>query len=140
MVVSREVVAARLRRLEQCLRRLRGLAAMPLDQYLADVDVQAIAERHLQVAAQCLLDIGNHILAEESLGTPDDAAGILDLLSRAGAVPAELHQRVRGLAGFRNVLVHDYLAVDQRFVHGLLQRLDDLAELGRVLGEHAART
>jgi uncharacterized protein YutE (UPF0331/DUF86 family) len=109
---------------------------MPLDQYLADEDAHAIAERHLQVAAQCLLDIGNHVVAEQSLGTPDDAAGILDVLAAAGAIPGDLHARVRGLAGFRNVLVHDYLAVDQRFVHGLLGRLDDLTELGRVLGEH----
>ena len=34
--------------------------------------------------------------------------------------------RLEGLAGFRNVLVHEYAAVDLRRVHAGLDRLDDL--------------
>ena len=33
--------------------------------------------------------------------------------------------RLEGLAGFRNVLVHEYAAVDLRRVHAGLDRLDD---------------
>lgn len=137
MVVSREVAASRLRRLEHALARLRKLAELTPESYLADEDAQALAERHLQVAAQCLLDLGNHIVAEEALGSPEDAEGVLDCLARSGVVPPALHSRVRGLGGFRNILVHDYLDVDHQRVRELLGRLDDLAELGRVLGAHA---
>lgn len=140
MVVSREVAATRLRRLERALARLRRIAALPLDRYLADEDSQALAERHLQVAAQCLLDVGNHIIAEEALGSPEDVKGILDCLRAAGILSADLHARVKGLGGLRNILVHDYLGVDHRRVHALLGRLDDLADLGRALGEHADKT
>lgn len=139
MVISREITASRLRRLEQSVKRLTELAGVPLDEYLADGDARAIAERHFQIAAQCLLDIGNHIVAEKGLGTPDDARGILDCLERAGIVPRELHERSRGLAGFRNVLVHDYIDIDHRTVHALLQRVGDLVELGRVLGDYVER-
>lgn len=139
MVVSRELAANRLRRLERALARLRRLAATPIDAYLADEDAQTLAERHLQIATQCLLDLGNHIIAEEALGSPGDAEDVLTCLARAGIVDAALHARVRGLGGFRNLLVHDYLAVDHRLVHALLGRLDDLAELGRVLGAHAQK-
>ena len=114
MVISREIAASRLRRLEQSVKRLTALADMPLDEYLADADAHAIAERHFQIAVQCLLDIGNHIVAEQGLGTPDAASGIL-------------------------VLVHDYLEIDHRTVHGLLQRVGDLVELGRVVGDYIDR-
>ncbi len=139
MVVSREVAASRLRRLEQCVKRLSQLAAPSLDDYLKNGDAQIIAERQFQIAAQCLLDLANHIIAEQGLGTPEDAHGILDCLVRAGIVPAELHERTRGLAGFRNILVHDYLAVDHRIVHALLQRVGDLIEFGKVLGDYVER-
>ena len=88
MVVSREIAASRLRRLERCVKRLARLGQMPLDAYLADEDAQAIAERSFQVAAQCLLDLGNHIVAEGSLGTPEDSHEILDCLARSGVIPS----------------------------------------------------
>ncbi len=134
MVVSPEIAASRLRRLEQCVKRLSRLAGMPLKAYLDDRDAQAIAERNFQVATQCLLDLGNHIIAEEGLGTPEDGPGILDCLAGAGIISPEIHRRTRGLAGFRNILVHDYLAIDHQIVHGLLQRVDELVELGKALG------
>jgi len=35
-------------------------------------------------------------------------------LSKYGILPAEFTERIRGLAGFRNVLVHEYLTVTRR--------------------------
>jgi len=48
LVVSPEVTAARLRRLDRCVQRLRRLAEMPRESYLADEDAKALAERHFQ--------------------------------------------------------------------------------------------
>jgi uncharacterized protein YutE (UPF0331/DUF86 family) len=140
LVVSREVTAARLRRLDRCVQRLRRIAAMPLEAYLADEDAQALAERHFQVAVQCLLDMANHIVAEHGLGSPEDAEELLACLAVANAIPRALYERVRGLAGFRNILVHDYLAVDHHVVHRLLGRLDDLLDLARALDEYVQRS
>lgn len=137
--MSPEVTAARLRRLDRCVQRLRRLAAMPLEAYLADADAQALAERHFQIAVQCLLDMANHIVAEQGLGSPEEAEDLFACLAAAGAIPAPLHDRARGLAGFRNILVHDYLAVDHHIVHTLLGRLDDLVEVARALDDYARR-
>jgi hypothetical protein len=35
--------------------------------------------------------------------------------------------------------LHDYLRVDHRIVHGLLQRLDDLIQLARTLDDYVRR-
>jgi uncharacterized protein YutE (UPF0331/DUF86 family) len=139
LVVSPEITAVRLRRLDRCVQRLRRLAGMGLAAYLGDEDAQALAERHFQIAVQCLLDMANHIVAEQGLGSPEGTEELLDCLAAAGVIPAPLHERVRGLAGFRDILVHDYLAVDHEIVHGLLGRLDDLVELARALDGYARR-
>lgn len=112
---------------------------MPRDVYLADEDARTLAERHLQVAVQGLLDLGSHIVAEAGFGSPDDAEGVFECLASEGAIPPDLHARTRGLGGFRNILVHDYLEMDHELVHGFLGQLDDLVELARALGEFARR-
>ncbi len=139
MVVSPEVTAARLRRLERSVKRLRPFGALPIEAYLRDEDAQAITERHFQVAVQCVLDMANHIVAELGLGSPEDMEALIACLATAGALPAPLHDRIRGMAGFRNILVHDYLDVDHRIVHGLLGRLDDLIDAARALDDYARR-
>ena len=140
MVVSPEVTAARLRRLERSVKRLRRFAAMPLETYLGDDDAQALTERHFQVAVQCVLDMANYIIAEQGLGSPEDAEELIGCLAACGALPAPLHERLRGLAGFRNILVHDYLDIDHHIVHRLLGRLDDLVDAARALDDYARRT
>ena len=52
--------------------------------------------------------------------------GLGETVSRLRAwLPDATAARLEGLAGFRNVLVHEYAAVDLRRVHAGLDRLDD---------------
>ncbi|MEO8277345.1 MAG: HepT-like ribonuclease domain-containing protein [Thermoanaerobaculia bacterium] len=49
-------------------------------------------------------------------------------------LPQVFAERFRGIAGFRNVLVHGYLEVDLRIVEEMLaSRLDDYREFARHL-------
>jgi len=51
-----------------------------------------------------------------------------------GVLPADFARYLAPLAGFRNILVHEYLAVDWDEVYQTLHRLEDLerfAELTR---------
>ena len=79
-------------------------------------------------------------VAEEGLGSPEDADDVFACLETAGAVAAPIYERIRSLGGFRNILVHDYLAVDHAIVHRLLGRLDDLVSLGRTLDDYVQRS
>ena len=46
-------------------------------------------------------------------------------LAAHGVITAETEARLEGLAGFRNILVHEYTAVDLEKLHASLSRLDD---------------
>jgi len=59
------------------------------------------------------------------LDAPDYGSAI-DGLAELGVLDAEFAGRFRSIAGFRNVLVHAYLAVDLDLVAGTVnERLDD---------------
>lgn len=119
-MIDVEVVRSRLFALRKNARRLRDVVSTGRDRFLSDEDLQLKAERSLQLAVQAVLDIGTHVIADRSLERPTGYEGVVPALGKAGLLPAALVDRMRGLAGLRNILVHDYLAVD----HGLL--FDDL--------------
>ena len=81
-----------------------------------------MVEHGLQLAIECVLDISSHLVAGEQLGTPESYRQVIELLGERGILPAEFVNRVRGMPGFRNILVHDYLRVDTAVVWDRLQR------------------
>lgn len=51
---------------------------------------------------------------------PEAESNALTILGQEGVIPSELADKIRGMIGFRNILVHDYLAIDPASVHYLL--------------------
>ncbi len=124
MVVREEALAERLAHLRATVARLRAAARAEAADW-NDWDEWAL-ERGLQLAAQALFDIGNHVLAGAFSARPSDYAEIPAELARRGVIGENLEARLRGLAGFRNLLVHEYAKVDPGRVRTLLgSRLDD---------------
>jgi uncharacterized protein YutE (UPF0331/DUF86 family) len=125
MVVRREVLRERLAGLREVLHRLAAIQGQQRD----DAAAEWAIERGLQVAAQAVFDIGNLVLAGAFADRPADYALIPVALCRHGVIGAGLEARLRGLAGFRNLLVHDYARIDPvRVREALASRAGDLAE------------
>jgi uncharacterized protein YutE (UPF0331/DUF86 family) len=108
-----------------------------MDVFLSDEDVQDIAERNLQLAIESILDVGQHIISSAGWEPPEDYAGVFATLREHGVLSDELYGRVRGMAGFRNLLVHEYAALDHSQVFQVLQdHLDDLESVARVFQQY----
>ncbi|MFN2324192.1 MAG: DUF86 domain-containing protein, partial [Trueperaceae bacterium] len=92
------------------------------------------AERFLQVAVEVLNDLGAHLVARAG-GEPVVAyRDVPRRLLESGVLDAEQADVWRLVIGFRNVVVHEYLEVDRKLVHDVLQhRLGDLRDLMRAL-------
>jgi len=135
-MVKKNVVAARLKRLQQYLQTLREVQKFDLQRFKNDPFIHGTAERNLHLAIECLLDIGNHIIADRGYHKPDTYAEIIEVLAKEGVVPQGLCQNMAGMAAFRNVLVHDYVNLDLDVVYQVIQgQLKYLEELGGVFAE-----
>ena len=125
MVLREEALAERIALLRSTVARLRVASSRNLD---LDWDQWAL-ERGMQIAAQSLFDVGNHVLAGAFGVRPKEYAEVPPELARRGVISRELASRLAGLAGFRNLLVHEYAEVDPAKVRELLRtRLDDFRE------------
>lgn len=125
-MVDPESVSARLERLERLLAVLEEVRREGRERLLADLRLQLQAEHALQVAIQICIDVGIHIVAERALRPPDDYRGVFETLAEACVIEREFAGRLGDAAGLRNLLVHEYVAVDHSKVWDAIGRLDDL--------------
>ena len=113
MVLKPKAVRARLLKLEEVISRLEELHAAGVNQDFRDIWA---VERGLQLAAEVVFDIGNHVLSAHFGVGAEDYEDILEQLSRQDVISDALRGRLKGLGGFRNILVHDYLRLDPEVV------------------------
>jgi len=129
------LVGKRLAKLREYVGLLRRLRSRPREQFLEDPFVIGNVERYLQLAIQVVLDVSNHIVADNRLGAVEEYRDTIRLLGQSGYLPADLTQRLLPMAGLRNILVHDYLEVDRSKIHAILQNcLEDFEQFALQIG------
>jgi uncharacterized protein YutE (UPF0331/DUF86 family) len=117
--------------LDEAQQILRGHQGRSVDDLASDPEERWIVERGLQLCAQNALDVAIHLAASTGRDVTEYAAAI-DRLAEMGILPRDFAARFRGVAGFRNVVVHAYLEVDVGLLHRLLnEHLDDFSEFTR---------
>lgn len=133
------IVRRHLLALDEAVQRLRRHAGRPLASLVADADSLWAIERGLQLCAQNALDIATHVAASAGHDVPNYASAI-DRLGELGVLPDAFARRFRGVAGFRNVLVHGYLGVDPERMYELLNSgLDDFVAFAQHLESYLIR-
>jgi uncharacterized protein YutE (UPF0331/DUF86 family) len=117
------------RRLDELSERLARLQPLR-DKTRADFDrdpyLRDIVERNLEIAAQCCIDISHRIISLENARKPVDYYDAILRLSELDVLPADFARHLAPLAGFRNILVHEYLSLDWDQVYSHLRELGDL--------------
>ena len=77
-------------------------------------------------AIEACIDVAQHVCSSEGWGPPRDNGDAMLVLGRHGVLEPDLAERMRAAVGFRNVLVHQYVDVDDDIVQERLVYLDDL--------------
>ncbi|PIQ77828.1 hypothetical protein COV82_02635 [Candidatus Peregrinibacteria bacterium CG11_big_fil_rev_8_21_14_0_20_46_8] len=110
--------------LAQKIQQLQGFTKALLDlqkkvhqkQFLSDEILRRGIERYLQLSLEAVLDISNTIINEESLEKPNEYKDAILILGQAGILPKKFAEKFAPAAGFRNILVHDYVQLDVKKV------------------------
>ena len=122
-MVDRYVVVTRIAKIREYVALLRKIRSLADERhFVSDPLIYGNAERYLQLAIQAVLDISHHIVADRNLALPDDSKSLFELLAREKVVSRALAARLTAMAGFRNVLVHEYLEIDRRRVYRALTK------------------
>jgi uncharacterized protein YutE (UPF0331/DUF86 family) len=90
-------------------------------------------------AIEACVDVAQHICAAQGWGPPADNGDAVRLLGKHGVLGTELADPIRKAVGFRNVLVHEYVEVDDAIVVSRLGDVSDLEEFVREVAAYVTR-
>ncbi len=128
-MVDKQIIEQHLQNMEEALANLGRYRDLSLEEFEKDLSLIWIAEKGLQILIQNLLDIGAHLLASEIKNDWDDYGEIILKLGQHGIIPRDFSEKIQGMAGLRNILIHEYLRVDVSKIYDLLKkRMGDFTE------------
>lgn len=127
-MVDRDLILRKLADLDQYVSQVSEYRDITVEQYRRDWKPQRIIERTLQMAIEVCVDIANHVIADRELRVPETYAETFDVLAEAGLLDPALREAMIRMTQFRNVIVHEYTAIDPAMVVRILQdHLEDFA-------------
>ena len=123
-----DVILNKKESIERCVQQIRLYYAMPSElPFEKDHLKQDAIAANLQRAAEQAIDLANHVIRKGKLGLPKESKESFELLAKAKVIPPELADKLKGMVGFRNVMVHQYQELDIRIMVEVIEhRLDDL--------------
>lgn len=119
--------------IERSLRRV--LDIYRADPNLADLMHIDALTLNIERACQAAIDLAMHVVASKHLGMPQSQADAFRLLADAGELDRKLSERMIGMCGFRNILIHQYQELKVELLHKVAsEHWKDLEALCLALG------
>lgn len=85
--------------------------------------------KRIEFCIENVFDICAIINTDLRLGIPHSDDDIMEILGRNGIIDDEMKAKLKGMKGFRNIIVHRYAGIDDRLSYGFLsERLVDFEE------------
>lgn len=133
-MLDRERILAKFDELDGYLQELRQVVPASFADYMGKVETRRACERLLQLSVQCVLDICALFVSGLRLGLPAEEDDLFEKLERAGVLSSKLSETLKTMKGFRNILVHEYGAVDNAVVYKMgTTRFDDFQAIKKEL-------
>lgn len=137
----KEKVSRKLESLREYVGHLRGYQSRTIDDLRRDPTLRGAVERYLHLSAECVIDVAEIMISELGLKKPEEYKESIEILGEAGIIPGEFALKFSPVAGFRNILVHEYAKIDLTEVHRHLQRdLEDFERFARYVIEYLNKT
>lgn len=113
MILRRVSIFTKLSKLEELVKSIKKLQNLvDRKKFLTDDIVRKAIERYLQLAIEATLDIADQIINEEGFRKPEDYKENIIILGENKILPKNFAYKFSAAAGFRNILVHDYIKLD----------------------------
>lgn len=119
-MIDRKIILSHLEEIEDNLNILKEIRSFSLNE-LRDKKKVWMAEHGLQVTIQNLLDVGTHILSSSGVNKIETYKDVIHELGKNHILPEKFANSLAKMAGFRNILVHEYLSIDVRKIWNVLR-------------------
>lgn len=137
-MVDKPVLASKLAAIRDAVARIREVLPADAEAFGEDRTVREIVLLNLFVALQEAISLATHWLADEGWDVPQTYGEAFVVLADRHVLDRELAQRLRAASGLRNLIAHQYAAIDSARIFDLASNdIEDLLSLCRQLAERA---
>ena len=117
-----DVIKRKLKELEQNLLYLKQISYdINSDNLKSNMIRYWGIERGIQICIESIIDIANIIISVAGEEKPDTYREIMLKMSDLDVVSVNFSKRLANMAGFRNILVHDYTKIDEDVILNILK-------------------
>lgn len=136
MNADREIIQKRAQEILSFAEELEKFSGISPEEFKKNSERQYAVMHVLQLAIEACLSVGNHIIARNHLGIPNNYQETFTLLEKANILPSDFAEEMKKMARFRNRLVHLYWAIDSNQLYEIITtRLGDFKMFVRYLNK-----
>lgn len=126
---SSELIDSKISQIKKYLTILENYQNYDKETISRDVTLTGAVERYLYLIAQATIDLAEMTVSRRNLRKPSTFSETFEILTEAGIIDSDLAEKMIKLAGFRNILAHDYTIIDTDIVYDVLtNRLKDIEQ------------
>ncbi|NPV43618.1 MAG: DUF86 domain-containing protein [Firmicutes bacterium] len=118
-MVKREVILKKTNLIRYHLGRIKSKSSVSMEQFLKDEDIKDIVCHNLFIVLQYIIDICNHIIADEGMKEPVFLSDIADILAKEKVIREELIVPLKNMIRLRNLLAHQYGDIDFKAIYNI---------------------
>ncbi|MFQ5584677.1 MAG: DUF86 domain-containing protein [Calditrichia bacterium] len=105
-----------------------------------EVKTEKVAEWALRYgileSIQIVIDLACHLVSKYNMGSPNSYGECIELLHKFDYIAQSLTRKLIGMAGLRNILVHEYVSIDLKQLYDLLDNVDDFKEFAEQIKDY----
>lgn len=132
-----EIIEQHIQNMEEALTELGKYRNISFEEFQGDLSLRWIVEKGLETLIQNLLDIGAHLLASQIKNDWEDYGEIILKLGKHRIIPEVFSNKIKGMTGLRNILIHEYMKIDlDKLFDYLKHRLEDFVLFIKYIREY----
>ncbi len=134
-LLDKEKITSRLEDIKNAISKLEKYQNMSFEEFSKDEDYFSLASYWLRIAMEAVLTIGIHILSRlPSNGKKKSYTQVILSLGDYEVIPMEFAKKIKGIAGYRNRLVHLYWQVKPEDLYKAIDKyLKDLSKFNNYI-------
>jgi uncharacterized protein YutE (UPF0331/DUF86 family) len=115
-MVDKEVLQRKLQKLQEYLDEIAYYKELTWSEYKGNTQIRRAVERLIQLIVDVAVDINTHSIVDAGGSPPDNAYDSFIKAAEMSLIDDKLAMEIAPSTGERNILVHDYEAIDDLLI------------------------
>ena len=133
-MTNSSVIENKISSVKKYLKILENYKGYSKDELEKDINIKGAVERYLYLAIQSTIDLAEAVISYKEIRKPATLGETFYILEEEKIIDTKLREELVKMAGFRNIIAHDYEKINYNIVYDILQnKIKDIENFGEII-------